>query len=95
MAVAFRTISGALGVVVLLGTALLAIKLLVMEQDASVLLAAYMGIGGLLFGAFLLIYAITGKWHPKPGVRRNSPAPNEGAAARTGGRTRGNSRYTG
>ena len=60
----FRIICGAAGLTLLAATVVLALNLLAMEPDASVLLAGYMGIGGLLFAAYLLFYAITGEWRP-------------------------------
>ena len=60
----FRIISGIAGLTILLATVVLALNLLAMEADAKVLLAGYMGIGGLLFAAYLLFYAITGEWRP-------------------------------
>ena len=57
-------ICGAIGLAILAGTVVLAFNLLAMELDARVLLAGYMGIGGLLIGAYLLFYAITGEWRP-------------------------------
>lgn len=59
-----RMICGAIGLAILAGTVVLAFNLLAMELDARVLLAGYMGIGGLLIGAYLLFYAITGEWRP-------------------------------
>ena len=64
-----RIISGAIGLTILVGTALLARTLLAMEPDAKVLLAAYTGIGGILLGAYLLFFAITGAWRPNPARR--------------------------
>jgi hypothetical protein len=60
----FRIISGIAGLTILVATVVLAFNLLAMDADARVLLAGYMGIGGLLFGAYLLFYAITGEWRP-------------------------------
>jgi hypothetical protein len=60
----FRIISGIAGLTILVATIVLAFNLLAMDADARVLLAGYMGIGGLLFGAYLLFYAITGEWRP-------------------------------
>ena len=60
----FRIISGAAGLTLLAATVALALNLLTMDPDAGVLLAAYMGIGGLLFAAYLLFYAVTGEWRP-------------------------------
>lgn len=70
MSITFRIISGALGSAILVGTAVLGLNLLAKEYDAEVLLAGYMGIGGILLGVFLLFYAITGKWHPNPATRQ-------------------------
>ena len=41
-----------------------------MKPGAKVLLAGYMGIGGILFGAYLMFYAITGKWRPNLANRK-------------------------
>jgi hypothetical protein len=60
----FRIICGMAGLTILVATVVLAFNLLAMDADARVLLAGYMGIGGLLFGAYLLFYAITGEWRP-------------------------------
>jgi len=60
----FRVISGAVALALLVGTVLLAQYLLAREPNARVLLAGYMGIGGILLGAYLLFYAMTGKWRP-------------------------------
>ena len=60
----FRIISGVAGLIILVATVVLALNLLAMDADARVLLAGYMGIGGLLFAAYLLFYAITGEWRP-------------------------------
>jgi hypothetical protein len=64
MSTVFRIISGAAGLALLVATVVLAGYLLAEEPDAKVLLAGYMGIGGILFGAYLLFYAITGEWRP-------------------------------
>lgn len=64
MSTILRLISGAAGLALSLGTVVLVIYLLAEEPDARVLLAGYMGIGGILFGAYLLFYAITGDWRP-------------------------------
>ena len=60
----FRIISGMAGLTILAATVVLGLNLLAMEADARVLLAGYMGIGGLLFAAYLLFFAITGEWRP-------------------------------
>jgi len=60
----FRVISGAVGLTLLVGTVLLAQNLLVREYDASVFLAGYMGIGGIMLAAYFLFYALTGEWRP-------------------------------
>lgn len=67
MSTLFRIICGTAGTAALLGTAALAIDLLTREHDATVLLAAYGALGGILFGVYLLFYAITGKWRPNLG----------------------------
>ena len=72
MSKVFRFICGAVGVAMLVGTAVFALQLLAMERDMSVLVAAYMAIGGILVGVYLLIYAITGNWQPTPS-RRKTP----------------------
>ena len=59
-----RIISGAAGLATLVGTVILGVNLLGMEPDPGVILAGYMGIGGILIGAFLLFFAITGEWRP-------------------------------
>ncbi len=66
----YRITSGAIGLAILVGTFLFALNLLGMEIGPSVLLAGYMGIGGILLGAYLLFYAITGEWRPNRGSRR-------------------------
>ena len=60
-----RIISGVIGLTFLGGTVVLVLNLLQMEPDARVLLAAYMGLGSILLGAYLMFYAITGEWRPK------------------------------
>ena len=52
------------GLTILAATVVLGLNLLAMDADARVLLAGYMGIGGLLFAAYLLFFAITGEWRP-------------------------------
>lgn len=64
MSTIFRIIIGTAGLMLLVATAVLALHLLAMEPDASVLLAGYAAIGGILFGAYFLFYAITGEWRP-------------------------------
>ena len=64
MSITLRIISGAVGLIVLAGTIVLGINLLAMEHNASVFLAGYMGIGGILLGSFLLFYAISGELRP-------------------------------
>jgi len=64
MVMVLRIVSGVVGLAMLVGTVILFLNLLLMEHDARVLLAGYMGIGCILLGAFLLFYAITGEWHP-------------------------------
>ena len=64
MSAIFRIICGAMGLALLAGTVILALNLLSVERDASVLLAGYGAIGGIILGVFLLFFAITGKWHP-------------------------------
>ena len=64
MSIIFRLISGAVALALLVGTVLLAQYLLAREPNARVFLAGYMGIGGIMLGAYLLFYAMTGKWRP-------------------------------
>ena len=70
MWIILRTICGALGLAILTGTVVVALELLGMERGLDVLLAAYMCIGGILLGAYLLFYAFTGKWQPQPATSR-------------------------
>ena len=72
MSALFRTISGTVGLALLVGTVILAFKLLSMERDASVLLAGYGAIGGIILGVFMLFYAATGKWHPDLSGRKSA-----------------------
>ncbi len=65
-----RILSGAAGLAVLVGTVLLALRLLAMEQDASTLLAGYMGLGCIMLGVYLLFFAMTGEWLPKLSRRK-------------------------
>jgi len=60
----FRVISGVIGLSILVGTVRLAQNLLGREFDVSVLLAGYMGIGGIMLGAYFLFYALTGELRP-------------------------------
>lgn len=62
MSITIRVIVGAIGLASLVATALFVLRLVTMELDVEVLLAAYMAIGGVLVGAFFLFYAITGQW---------------------------------
>ena len=64
MSIILRIISGAIGLTILIGTVLFALNYVSIEHDARIYLAGYMGIGGILVGAFLLLYAITGEWRP-------------------------------
>jgi hypothetical protein len=64
MSTVLRIISSVVGLALLVGTVVLVFNLVSMERDASVLLAGYGAIGGIIVGVFLLFYAITGKWHP-------------------------------
>ena len=59
-----RLIGGAVGLTILVGTVLLAQDLLEPEHDASIFLAAYMGIGCIMLGVYFLFYAMTGEWRP-------------------------------
>lgn len=72
MSMTLRLLCGAIGLILLVGTALMALKLLVMERIASVLLAGYMGIGCIMLGVYLLFYAITGEWRPNLGKRNKT-----------------------
>jgi hypothetical protein len=74
MTTVLRIISGTAALALLLVTVILAIDLLTKEPDARVLLAGYMGIGGIIFGAYLLFYAITGEWRPNLANKRNERA---------------------
>ncbi len=67
----YRITSGAIGLATLIGTMILGLYLLGMEGGPGVILAGYMGIGGILVGAFLLIFAITGEWRPNRGGRKS------------------------
>ena len=64
MSIILRTISGAVGLAILVSTVVLALDLVSMEHDARVYLAGYMAIGGILVGAYLLYYAVRGTWRP-------------------------------
>ena len=64
MLMILRILSGAVGLSLLAGTFVLVLDLLAMEHDSRVLLAGYMAIGGILLGAYLMFYAITGEWRP-------------------------------
>ena len=59
-----RIISGVIGLTFLGGTVVLVLNLLQLEPDARVLLAAYMGLGIILLGAYLMVYALTGELRP-------------------------------
>ena len=61
MSMTLRIIGGVLGLTCVVGTVLLALDLLAMDRSSEVLLAAYMGIGGLLIGGYLLFFAIKGR----------------------------------
>ena len=74
MTTVLRIISGVAGLTLLVATVILAIDLLTKEPDARILLAGYMGIGGIIFGAYLLFYAITGEWRPNLATKNNEPA---------------------
>ncbi|MBT8067689.1 MAG: hypothetical protein KJO09_10645 [Gammaproteobacteria bacterium] len=66
----FRIISGAAGLTILVGTVVFALNLVSMKHDATVYLAGYMGLGGILIGAYLLFYAVYGKWRPNQASRK-------------------------
>ncbi|MBU2677002.1 MAG: hypothetical protein KJP16_07945 [Gammaproteobacteria bacterium] len=70
MSLVLRIISGAAGLTILVGTVVLALNLISMGHDVRVYLAAYMGIGGILIGAYLLFYAIYGDWRPNQASRK-------------------------
>lgn len=57
---ACKILAGLLGLTCVVGTVLLGLNLLAMEHSLKVLLAAYMGIGGILIGGYLLFFAIKG-----------------------------------
>ena len=61
----FRIISAAAGLAILVGTVVFGLNYVSMQHDARVYLAGYMGIGGILAGAYLLFYAITGDGRAK------------------------------
>ncbi len=67
----YRITSGAIGLAILIGTMILGANLLGMEAGPGVILAGYMGIGGILVGAFLLFFAITGEWRPHRSGRKS------------------------
>lgn len=64
ISILLRIFCGAAGLIVLVGTVILALNLLAMEHDVSVFLAGYMGIGCIMLCVYLLFYAITGEWRP-------------------------------
>ena len=64
-----RLISGAVGLTILVGTVLLAKDLLVLELDAGIFLAGYMGVCCIMLGVYFLFYAMTGEWRPNLGNR--------------------------
>ena len=66
----YRITSGAIGAATLIGTIVFALNLLGMDPGLDVILAGYMGIGGILIGMFLLFFAITGEWRPKRSSRK-------------------------
>lgn len=70
MSKTLRIISGAAGLSILVGTVLFALNFVPIEHDARVYLAGYMGIGGILVGACLLIYAIFGALGPRQASRK-------------------------
>ena len=72
LAMILRLISGAAGLAVLGGTVLFGLHLWSMERDASVFLAAYLGIGFIMLGAYLLFYALSGEWRPQLGSRKRA-----------------------
>ncbi len=70
MSMTFRIISGVAGLIIVVGTVVLALNLLERELEPSVYLAGYMGIGCIMLGAYLLFYAIAGEWRPNLIQRR-------------------------
>ena len=70
MSIAIRIFVGALGLASLVGTVLWVLNLLARDYDVEVLLAGYMAIGGILVGAFFLLYAVTGRWRPNEADRK-------------------------
>lgn len=70
MSMILRIISGGIGLTILVGTVVLALNLVSMGHDVRVYLAGYMGIGGILIGAYLLFYAIYGEWRPNQASRK-------------------------
>lgn len=70
MRITLRIISGAIGLALVAGTVLFALGLLAERPDVRVLLAGYMAIGGILCGAYLLFFAISGEWRPDLASRR-------------------------
>ena len=70
MSMVLWIISGALGSTILIATVFFALNFVSIEHDARVYLAGYMGIGGILVGAFLLFYAIFGEWRPSRIARK-------------------------
>ena len=73
MSVIYRIIVGAIGLAILVGTAVFVVQLLAARPDPKVLLAGYMAIGGILLGAYSMFYAITGKWRPNLTRRQREP----------------------
>ena len=65
MLMILRMTSGAIGLAIIAGTIVLAGKLVAIGHDPRVYLAAYMGIGGILVGGYLLFFAITGRCLPE------------------------------
>ena len=73
MSMTFRIINAVAGLTILVSTVAFALNLVSIEPDARVYLAGYMGIGGILVSAYLLIYAISGEWRPNQTSRKKRP----------------------
>ena len=72
----FRVLSGAVGLSLLAGTVALALRLLTMDPDPTVLLAGYMGMGCIMLGVYMLTFAITGDLRPGRRAGRNEKRPH-------------------
>ena len=76
MLMIFRVLSGAVGLSLLAGTVALALRLLAMEPDPKVLLAGYMGIGCIMLGVYMLVFAVTGDLRSGRRAGRNEKRPH-------------------